>query len=203
MKKFNLKLLFLLSLCFTFSSCGNNNESSEIIDSFPLETEESQETIEESIESETYVSDPITLGADLFPVSIAGGYPSDGEYDVGGRNFFLSNVMQNNGKYSPILTVQLKKNAGYFYNLEPIFGLTLEITIMKNESEYTGAMHYPLSLYVSDSVTFTDNYVLPEQISETDSTITYTYKGSDQFTHFKISNDSDFAQYIYEIRWKN
>ena len=202
MKIFKFKFLFLLSLCFSFVSCGNNNESSEIIDSFSSQIEESQTSSEESTESESVVSDPITLNADSFPTSNAGGYPSDGEYNIGGHNFFLSDVMQNNGKYSPTLTIQMKKNVGYFYNINPIYGLTLDITIMKNENEYAGVMHHPLSLYVSNSTTFTEHQILATEISNTDTTITYLYEGSNEFTHFKISNDSDYAQYLYELSWK-
>ena len=190
-----INFIFLALLSLTLTSCGTPSNSSDVT------SESVSEIVSESIESEAQ-DEPFFVLADDFPPSDAGGYPSEGEYLISERRFYLKSVMQNNGKYNPTLTVQMKKLESYFYNLTAIHSLRLEITLMKNESEYTGPMHYAPTLCVSDSLEFNDQIITGEVVSENDTTITYEYNGSENYRYMKIINESNFAQYIYKLEWK-
>ena len=190
-----INFIFLTLLSLALASCETLSNSSDVT------SEPISEILSESIESEAQ-DEPFVVLADGFPPSDAGGYPSEGEYLISERRFYLKSVMQNNGKYNPTLTVQLKKLESYFYNLTAIHSLRLEITLMKNESEYTSPMHYAPTLCVSDSLKFNDQIITGEVVSENDTTITYEYNGSENYPYMKIMNESNFAQYIYKLEWK-
>lgn len=177
------KLFYLLLLSTVLVSCGPSNTPSE-------------SEVESILQDE-----PFELFADDFPPSIAGGYPSDGTYKINDKDFYLSNVMQNNGKYNPTLTIQMKKEGSYFYNQNAINGLKLEITLMKNDTAYTGPMHFAPTLYVSDEINFGEETIESTLLSEDETMITYSYEGSQNFTHMKIVNESSFAQYLYKVSW--
>lgn len=196
------KILFLV-LCLTLVSCNEGNQGSEIesfesVESFDTEEEtfESSESLEES---ESIESEPFSLKCEDFPTPVAGGYPEEGNYQLGELNFYLKDVMQNTGKYSPINTVQMKKEGSYLYNEDPIYGLSLTITVMKNVVEYNNqVMHTAPTVYLSDETTFNNVKASVSEEEQSDRVI-YTYLETKDYSHVKIVNESSYAQYLFEI----
>lgn len=209
--------ILLLVLCMGLSACSNSETSpsdttesdesqaiSETDSNESVESEESIESVEsvesiESVESTPSDTEPFSLKCEDFPEPIAGGYPPEGSYDMAGNSFYIYNMMQNTGKYEGTNTIQMKKEGAYFYNENPIYGLTLSITIMKNVVEYNNTiMHTAPTVYASDSTTFsTETITVTEE--ELSDRMVYTYSGTEEYTHFKVVNESSYAQYIFEV----
>lgn len=204
--------ILLLVLCLGLSACSNS-------DSIPSETVESEETEEisetilseesvesteseepiESVESTPSDTEQFSLKCEDFPEPNAGSYPPEGSHEIGNNSFYIKDMMQNTGKFKPTNTIQMKKEESYFYNESPIYGLTLTITIMKNVVEHNNTiMHTAPTVYASDSTTFsTETITVTEE--ELSDRMVYTYSGTEEYTHFKVVNESSYAQYIFEV----
>lgn len=200
--KFNKLLIFLVLLC-TACASSNNQTNTEPVEPETSEIETSDnETSDEpnssDIDTEVEESLDYTINASMIPSGTSGQYPDDGEYSLSERNFYISLIQPNTGKYS-VNTIQMKKDTSYLYNIEPFYMKDLSITIMKNE--YNVVMHKVPTIYVSDSVEFTESTISPSNEIDNGESITYNFSSSN-YTYFKIANESSYAQYILEISWK-